>query len=42
MILNELARKILDGTFSEGDVVEVDFSDGEIIFQKVAEAEIIS
>ncbi len=41
MILNELARKILDGTFGEGDLVEVDVSDGQIFFNKVAEAEII-
>ncbi len=42
MILNELARKILDGTFGEGDLAEVDVSDGQIFFNKVAEAEIIS
>lgn len=41
-VLNELARKILEGTFTEGDVVEVDYLDGRISFQKVAEAEFIS
>jgi ATP-dependent Clp protease ATP-binding subunit ClpB len=39
MILNELAKKILDGTFSEGDTVEVDYQDGEILFTKVVAAE---
>jgi ATP-dependent Clp protease ATP-binding subunit ClpB len=42
MILNDLARKILDRTFSEGDVVEVDYVDGEIRFGKVVGAEIIN
>lgn len=42
LILNELARKILDGTFKEGDLVEVDYGDDRIVFQKIAEAEIIS
>jgi len=42
MILNELAREILDGTFGEGDVVEVDVADGQVLFNKVADAEIIS
>lgn len=39
-ILNELARKILDNTFQEGDSVEVDFSDGQIIFSKKVTAEV--
>jgi ATP-dependent Clp protease ATP-binding subunit ClpB len=34
MVLNELARKILDGTFKEGDTVEVDLSGEKIIFSK--------
>jgi ATP-dependent Clp protease ATP-binding subunit ClpB len=34
LILNELARKILDGTFQEGDTVEVDISGEKIIFSK--------
>ena len=42
MILNELAVKILDCTFSEGDVVEVDYVDDRIVFHKVVEAEMTS
>lgn len=42
MILNELARKILDGTFQEGDTVEVDFADGKIIFNREVAAEVVS
>ncbi|GER93322.1 ATP-dependent chaperone ClpB [hot springs metagenome] len=41
-ILNPLALKLLDGTFSEGDVVEVDFVDGKIVFSKLAVAEVVS
>lgn len=33
-ILNPLALKILDGTFKEGDTVEVNFENYEIIFRK--------
>lgn len=40
MILNELARKILDGTFQEGDTVEVDIAGEEITFSKVVTAEV--
>jgi len=40
LILNELARKILDGTFLEGDTVEVDISGEKIIFSKVVPAEV--
>ncbi len=42
MILNELARKILDGTFQEGDTVEVDFEDGKINFSREVAAEVVS
>ncbi|OGW26520.1 MAG: ATP-dependent chaperone ClpB [Nitrospirae bacterium GWC2_42_7] len=42
MILNELARKILSREFNEGDAVEVDFANGEITFNRVAEAEVVS
>jgi ATP-dependent Clp protease ATP-binding subunit ClpB len=42
MILNELARKILDGTFTECDTVEVDVVDGKVLFTKVAAAETVS
>jgi ATP-dependent Clp protease ATP-binding subunit ClpB len=33
-IENELALKLLDGTFTEGDVIEVDASDDRLIFSK--------
>ncbi len=42
MILNELARKILDGTFTEGDTVEVDVVDDRVLFTKVVAAEPVS
>jgi ATP-dependent Clp protease ATP-binding subunit ClpB len=42
MILNELALKILDGTYTEGDTVEVDYADGKVLFQKVVGAEMVS
>jgi ATP-dependent Clp protease ATP-binding subunit ClpB len=41
-ILNSLALKLLDGTFSEGDVINVDYVDGRLIFEKTAVAEIVS
>ncbi|MBI5641409.1 MAG: AAA family ATPase, partial [Nitrospirae bacterium] len=40
MILNELAKKILDGTFADGDTVEVDVADEAIIFTRVVTAEV--
>jgi ATP-dependent Clp protease ATP-binding subunit ClpB len=40
MILNELAKKILDGTFAEGDTIEVDYQDGKVLFTKVVAAEL--
>ncbi|MEJ2696254.1 MAG: ATP-dependent chaperone ClpB [Candidatus Sulfobium sp.] len=42
MILNELARKILEGTFTDGDTVEVDYENGKIVFNKVVAAEVVS
>jgi len=39
-ILNPLAVKLLEGTFKEGDMVEVDFEDSQPIFRKRAEAEV--
>jgi ATP-dependent Clp protease ATP-binding subunit ClpB len=42
MILNELARKILDGTFTDCDTVEVDVVDGKVLFAKVVAAEPVS
>jgi ATP-dependent Clp protease ATP-binding subunit ClpB len=41
-ILNPLALKLLDGTFREGDVVEVDFEDDKAVFRKVAKAEAVT
>lgn len=40
MILNELARKILDGTFKEGDTVEVDIAGETIIFTRGVPADL--
>ena len=42
MILNELARKILDGTFTDCDIVEVDYENEKIVFNKVTAAEVVS
>jgi ATP-dependent Clp protease ATP-binding subunit ClpB len=42
MILNELARKILDGTFTDCDIVEVDYENDNIVFNKVSAAEVVS
>jgi ATP-dependent Clp protease ATP-binding subunit ClpB len=33
-ILNPLSLRLLDGTFREGDVVEVDFEDNKLVFRK--------
>jgi ATP-dependent Clp protease ATP-binding subunit ClpB len=38
-VLNELARKILDRTFIEGDTVEVDYADDTIVFMKMPKKE---
>jgi ATP-dependent Clp protease ATP-binding subunit ClpB len=35
---NELALKLLDGTFREGDVIEVDTAEDALVFRKVAGA----
>ncbi len=40
LILNELARSILDGTFQEGDTVEVDAEGEKITFSKLVTAEV--
>ncbi|MDP2158076.1 MAG: ATP-dependent chaperone ClpB [Nitrospirota bacterium] len=42
MILNELAKKILDGSFHEGDTVDVDIEKGQITFSREIPAEIVS
>ncbi len=39
-ILDSLAIKLIEGVFKEGDVVEVDFKDGKIVFNKVVFAEL--
>jgi len=39
-ILNPLAVKLLDRSFKEGDMVEVDFEDSQPIFRKRKEAEV--
>ncbi len=39
-ILNPLAMKLLDGTFKEGDPVEVDFKNNALVFAKETGAEI--
>ncbi len=41
-ILNPLALKILDRTFKENDVVEVDYADGRIMFSTAVAGELIS
>ncbi len=41
-ILNPLALKILDGTFKEGDTIEVGFTDNHMVFTEIAVAEIAS
>jgi ATP-dependent Clp protease ATP-binding subunit ClpB len=35
---NELALRLLDGTFVEGDTIEVDVADGALTFDKAADA----
>lgn len=40
-ILNPLAMKILDGTFKEGDLVEVDYTDNHLVFNSVAVGEVV-
>ncbi|MGO9614097.1 MAG: ATP-dependent chaperone ClpB [Dissulfurispiraceae bacterium] len=40
-ILNPLALKLLDGTFKEGDNVEVDFSGKQMVFSKTALAKLV-
>jgi ATP-dependent Clp protease ATP-binding subunit ClpA len=42
MILNDLAKKILDRTFREGDTVEVDVEDEQVIFSREVSAEVVS
>jgi ATP-dependent Clp protease ATP-binding subunit ClpB len=39
LVENPLALRLLEGEFDEGDTVRVDVEDGELVFQKVSEAE---
>ena len=39
-VLNPLAKMLLEGRFSDGDTVEVDFRDGEMVFTRAVEAEV--
>jgi ATP-dependent Clp protease ATP-binding subunit ClpB len=39
LVENPLALELLEGRFAEGDVVRVDASDGELVFEKAAAAE---
>ncbi|HTZ19015.1 MAG TPA: ATP-dependent chaperone ClpB [Dissulfurispiraceae bacterium] len=41
-ILNPLAMKLLERAFSEGDVIEVDYVNGKMVFSKVDVAEFVS
>lgn len=41
-ILNPLALKLLDGTFREGDIIEVDYFDEQLTFRKLSVAELVS
>jgi ATPases with chaperone activity, ATP-binding subunit len=41
-ILNPLALKLLDRTFTEGDIAEVDYTNNRIVFSKMALAEIVN
>ncbi|MGQ9523500.1 MAG: ATP-dependent chaperone ClpB [Armatimonadota bacterium] len=38
LVQNQLAKKLLEGAFKEGDRIEVDAEDGKIVFRKVGEA----
>ena len=40
-ILNPLAMKLIDGTFRGGDTVEVDYEADQLVFNKVAVAEVV-
>ncbi|MGE5239345.1 MAG: ATP-dependent chaperone ClpB [Chloroflexota bacterium] len=41
-ILNPLALKLLDGTFGEGDLLEVDYSDDRMVFRRLSVAEAVA
>ena len=37
-LIDKLALRLLEGEFAEGDTVEVDAADGELVFAKVKPA----
>jgi ATP-dependent Clp protease ATP-binding subunit ClpB len=37
-ILNPLAMKLLERSFSEGDMIQVDYADDKIVFNKIGTA----
>src|SRR5438067_13434932 len=39
LLENPLALRLLEGDFAEGDVIRVDASDGELVFEKAGAAE---
>jgi ATP-dependent Clp protease ATP-binding subunit ClpB len=41
-VLNPLAKLILEGRFEEGDIVEVDYRDGKMVFDKAIQAEMVA
>ncbi len=41
-VLNPLAKYLLEGKYEEGDVVEVDYRDGKIVFEKTVAAEMVA
>lgn len=42
VILNALAKNILEGSFKEGDIVEVDIENGQVTFSREVAAEIVT
>ena len=41
-VLNPLAKLLLEGRFEEGDTVEVDYRDGQMVFEKTVQAEMVA
>jgi ATP-dependent Clp protease ATP-binding subunit ClpB len=39
LLENPLARRLLEGDFEDGDTIQVDAQDGELVFTKVVERE---
>ncbi|NOX19650.1 MAG: ATP-dependent chaperone ClpB [Nitrospirae bacterium] len=40
-VLNELAKLLLEGRFQEGDIIQVDYRDGKMVFEKALQAEVV-